>query len=118
MRRLTRFISFLLLLVFAVTVLAPHFAWEAAADDSHHGAAEFRSPLTDSDCDKDLPDTDHHDAHVCTGHMFNHMPIQVSHPASLSASGNTCTLSLFEADFFPSHVPDLPDRPPNGRSFA
>ena len=74
-------ISRLLLLVLGLTVLYPHFGWEAMAANVHHDLDGAGLMLGEShDHGDSHPLNDHHDEHACGGHMFNHMPAQLSSP--------------------------------------
>jgi ABC-type nickel/cobalt efflux system permease component RcnA len=109
-------ISRLLLLVLGLTVLSPHFGWEVMAANVHHDLDGAGLVLGEShDHGDSHPLNDHHDEHACGGHMFNHMPVQLSSPVTPSllvvrdafAQPSDCPCA--------SRDPDLPERPPRLR---
>ncbi len=111
-----RHISRVLLLIVTLTIMSPHFAWEAMAPDAHHDAGNGNLVLVDAqDHEGDHPSFDHHDEHACSGHMFSHLPAQVSGalaPLAIAAAG---TFAHFDETPVPSRVPALLERPPRSR---
>ena len=106
-------ISRALLLIVTLTIMSPHFAWEAMAPDAHHDAGNSSLVLLDAqDHEAGHPSFDHHDEHACSGHMFSHLPAQISSalpPSVVAAAG---TFTRFDAIPVPSRVPALLERPP------
>lgn len=108
-----KFVAALLLLTIALTVMSPHFAWEASAADAHHdetGAMVLCNVDETSSCGSSS--TDHHDNHACGGHMFSHLPAQASksHIPSVAATADKFD-SLAESGYL-SRTPDSLERPP------
>lgn len=112
----SRLISRVLLLIVTLTIMSPHFAWEAMAPDAHHDAETSNLVLIDAhDHEASHPSFDHHDEHACSGHMFSHLPAQIS--------GALAPFAVVAADVFThldetpvsSRVPDLLERPPRFR---
>jgi hypothetical protein len=108
----TLFLSRLLLLILGLTVLSPHFGWEVMASDVHHDPDGAGLVLVDAHEHEHNPPYDHHDEHACGGHMFSHMPTQVSSPAAAVVMRGCNAYSADAGQDFASRDPDSLDRPP------
>lgn len=114
--RWSRLISRLLLLIVSLTVLSPHFAWEVMAADAHHATHGASLVLSEPHEHEDgHPRLDHHDGHACGGHMFSHMPAQVSASLPPQLVPLRDTYDAAAATAYPSRHPDSVERPPRPR---
>lgn len=110
-----RLISRALLLMMLVTLLSPHFAWEAAAPEHHHALATADEAAHG---EHGLPDADHHDEHACAGHMASHLPGQIGVIGLEFAPPAAVRERVPRTAGTPCGVADAPYRPPRTPSFA
>ncbi|MBL8476858.1 MAG: hypothetical protein JNK71_12420, partial [Methyloversatilis sp.] len=69
--------------ILLLTLISPHFGWEAAAGNlsgSAHVAAQDAGGDPFHGCEEDVSDADGHHNHGCAGDQFSHIPVQVSAP--------------------------------------
>ncbi len=112
-----KFVAALLLVTITLTVMSPHFAWEASAADTHHDAetgalALYGAGEAPACCNVDI---DHHDDHACSGHMFSHLPVQASDTRIPPFIATADTFDSLAESGYLSRTPDSLDRPPKHR---
>lgn len=126
MRRLFAPLSRLLVLVMALTVLAPGFGWAsaggmvseamAATDDSGHAAHHQVAMMDDcAGCDEhpaqDADCGERHD-HCCPGHFFSHLAGQPLAALTLALPDGSHLAVDRDPQRFSSRVPEGLERPP------
>ena len=124
MRRALRSIAHLLVAVLLMTVLSPFFAWEATAGNSAHGDHTLAIAGSDDALGHEMQagghhlDEDTHHHHGCAGHLFGHLPGNLSEAFAFAMLDPDRDGFPESRAGFPSPFPDRLDRPPLAPTLA
>jgi len=118
--RVRSVLAYLMLAVRLATVLAPGYAWEAAAADAHHEdgsgpaevqcAGESATPVPGGASERS--GEEHHGLHGCPGHVLGHLVCAPDAPHQCAARVPHDRAVAGAAADSPSRFPEALDRPP------
>jgi hypothetical protein len=101
--------------VLLLTLVSPHFGWEAVVGGvagGQHAVADGTGDSVFHGCDDDAADPEAHHHHGCAGHQFSHTPVQVSALLAWQPDLSSQRGVLPPGAGFHSFIPPGLDRPP------
>lgn len=101
--------------VLLLTLVSPHFSWEAVVGGvagGQHAVADGTGDSVFHGCDDDAADPEAHHHHGCAGHQFSHTPVQLGASLAWQPELTRQRATTRRSSDFHSFIPPGLDRPP------